>query len=121
MKNRIYAICMFAMLAFASCKNEPKQDETAKEAVKENTIKLSNYSDENWNAGVGIVYNMFIVDNNAENAAKLKSVKELVLSDGTYVTVTGTNEAGKFIQILLKDKASTFQKLAGYPNDLVVQ
>lgn len=121
MRTKIYAICMLAILSFVSCKNEPKTAEPVKEEVKENTIKLTNYTDSNWNLGVGIELNMFLVDNNAENKEKLKAVKELKLSDGTYVAVTGTKEEGPFIQILLTEKASSFQKLAGYPNDITVE
>lgn len=113
---------MLALLAIVACKNDQKtEDAAATEAAKETTIKLSNYSDENWNAGVGTEFNMLLVDNNKENADKLKAVKELKLSDGTYITVTGTNVEGQFIQILLPEKASAHQKLAGYPNDLIVQ
>jgi len=124
MKNKIYVICMMVALALVSCKNDPKATETtpAKEGeAKEKTIKLANYSDENWKEGVAIEFNMFLADNTPENTELLKGVKELELVDGTIVKVTGTTVAEPFIQINLEAKGSTYQSQAAYPNLIFIK
>lgn len=123
MKNTIYAICMMVTLALVSCKNESKTSDAAvaTEEVKEKTIKLANYSDENWTAGVAKELNMFLADNTPENTELLKGVKELELADGTIVKVTGTAVSEPFIQINIETKGSDHQVQAAYPNLIFVK
>lgn len=121
MKNNIFIVCLMAIFSLSSCKNETKSVEPAKEEVKKNSFQLSNYSDSNWDAGVGIEFNMFLADNTPENEALLKSAKELEFGDGTKVKVLGYNIVDKFIQINIEGKAYNFKTLAVYPNYIVAK
>ncbi|WP_298146231.1 hypothetical protein [Flavobacterium sp.] len=114
MTRNIFVICLIAVLSLSACKEE-KQTQTATEASKESGFQLSNYSDENWNAGVGREFNMFIMDNTPANAAALKDVKQVELADGTTINVTGVNVVDPFIQIVIDAKASDYQAKAAYP------
>lgn len=121
MKNNIFVACLIALLSLGSCKNEAKTEEVAKEAeVKKNSLQLANYSDSNWEAGVGIEFNMFLTDNTPENEALLKTAKELEFVDGTKLKVLGYTIVDKFIQINIEGKAYNFKSLAVYPNPITV-
>lgn len=119
MKKLIYIICLVSLVA---CKNEAKKEEVVV-APKENekSIVLSNYSDENWEKGVAIELNMFLVDLNDSNKELLKNVKELELIDGTIVKVSGTTVAEPFIQINTVEKANLFIEKAANPNVIFVK
>lgn len=121
MKKSIWAICIICSLVFSSCKNDAKTNEEKEEQKTEKTIKLSNYSDTNWKSGVGIEYNMFIVDNTKKNMEIVKAAKKFVFADGTFATVTGVKEADTFIQINLTEVGSTFQNEAEYPNEIKIE
>ncbi len=121
MKKNILAICVLCTLIFSSCKNEPKPTEEVATKKTENVIVLSNYSDTNWKSGVAIELYMFLMDNTKENLEKIKNAKKLTFADGTFATVTGYKEDGKFIQILLAEKASTFMTQASYPFEITVE
>lgn len=122
MKNNILVICVLCSLIFSSCKNDTKKVE--EQAVPEkaaNVLKLSNYSDNNWNGGVALELNMFLVDNTPENQELVKKAKKFVFADKTFATITGFKEADGFIQVYTFEKASTFISKAAYPLDITVE
>lgn len=123
MRNNIFIACLIAVLSLGSCKNETKSADASKEEVevKKNSFQLTNYSDENWDGGVGIEYNMFLTDNTKENEELLKKAKELEFSDGTKIKVLEYKIADKFIQILVDGKAYGFKGVAIYPNYIVAK
>lgn len=119
MKKFIYIFCL---IAFVACKEETKKDEaTAVAEVEEKTIVLSNYSDENWDKGVAIELNMFLVDLTDKNKELLEDVKELELVDGTIVKLTGTSVTDQFIQLYTEEKASVFKEKASNPNVIFIK
>lgn len=119
MKKLIYIVCL---IVFVACKEDAKKDEsTPVTEVEEKTIVLSNYSDENWDKGVAIELNMFLVDLTDKNKELLENVKELELVDGTIVKVTGINIAEPFIQINTLEKAEMFKEKASHPNIIFIK
>lgn len=120
MKNNIFIVCLVAIFSLGSCKNDAKTVEPAQEEVKKNSIQLTNLSDVNWDGGVGITYDMFLVDNTKENEALIKGAKELEFSDKTKIKVIGYTVVDKFIQINVEGKASSFKNVAIYPNYITV-
>lgn len=122
MKTNIFIVCLIAVLSLGSCKNEAKTDEVAKEAeVKKTTLQLTNLSDENWEGGVGVEYDMFLVDNTKENEELVKTAKELHFTDGTKVKVIGYTVNDPYIQINLEGEASNFKAVAAHPNVIEVK
>jgi hypothetical protein len=120
MKNKFFAACMFFVLALVSCKEEArKETEPAKETEK--SIQLSNYSDTNWKAGVGIEFPMFLADNTPSNLALIKDAKVLEFEDGTKIDLVSYKEEGNFIQLIINDKGSNFQNVAQYPSYIFVK
>jgi hypothetical protein len=59
---------------------------------------------------------MFLFDNNDKNIAGIKEAKQIELMDGSSITITGYKVSGQFIQVVVAEKASTYQDRAGYPN-----
>jgi hypothetical protein len=120
--KKIVLLAILVSVFMVSCKNEVKV-ESAPEVVEpaEKTIVLTQYSDENWDKGVGKELNMFLVDLNDKNKELLKDVKELELVDGKIVKVSGVNIAEPFIQILIDGKASDYMGKASYPNEIYVK
>lgn len=119
MKKLIYIVCLIAIVG---CKEESKkEDVTSASNENEKTIVLSNYSDENWEKGVAIELNMFLVDLTDSNKELLKDVKQLELVDGTIVKVTGTAVAEPFIQINTEEQAQLFKEKASYPNVIFIK
>lgn len=119
MKKLVYLFCLIALI---SCKDDTKKEEiTPVVQETEKTISLSNYSDENWEKGVGREYNMFIVDFTESNKELLKDVKVLELVDGTIVKVTGITISEPFIQINIEETAQKFKETASYPNLIFIK
>ena len=102
----------------ATTENEAAPTETKQKLSK---LQLANYSDENWKNGVGITYNMILLDFSQEKLDLLKSGKQLVLADGKVIDYINVEVVDKFIQISLNDKPTTFQAAIEYPNELTVK
>jgi len=118
MKKLMYIVCLIVIVG---CKEEVKKETNSPIVEDEKTIVLSNYSDENWNNGVAIELNMFLVDLTDTNRELLKDIKELELVDGTIVKVTGTTVADPFIQINTEEKADLYKEKASYPNVIFIR
>lgn len=120
--KKITVLTLLMSILLISCKNEAKQEVApAVEKPVEKTIVLTQYSDENWEKGVGKDLNMFLVDLNDTNKELLKDAKELELVDGKIVKVTGVNIAEPFIQIIIDGKASDYMGKASYPNEIYIK
>lgn len=89
--------------------------------VATSKIKLSNYSDANWKAGVGVSLNMFLVDNTEQNLNVIKNARKLIFADKTFVTITGYKPADKFIQITILQNANSYLKQASYPAEITLE
>lgn len=117
---------MLLVFSLLSCKDDKKATGTenaATEAAADNAtvIQLANYSDENWSAGVGTKFNMFLADYSKQNEDLLKNGHSLVFEDGTVIPYTSYQVAGQFIQILVDQKASDFQDVAQYPKKIIIK
>ena len=122
MKTNI-VLSLLVVITLFSCKQEAKTavEETPKVVKLANALTLSNYSDENWTNGVGVTYNMFLTDFSKENEALLKTGTELVFNDGSKVAYVGYEIVGNFIQIQLNEKATKFNSVASYPNEITIK
>lgn len=123
MKSKISLL--FVLLALlTACKEE--KAETTNPAATETTVKatneitLSNYSDENWNKGVGITYKMFLADNTPENLNLIKNGKELEFANGKKIPYVGYEVKGTYIQIMITEKPDAFASAAEYPNTIKI-
>jgi hypothetical protein len=124
MCRTVYTICLLALFTLSSCKDETKTTgtgEVKETAQAEKTIQLSSYTDSNWSSGVSVEYGMFLLENSKSNEELVKGAKELQLSDGTLVKVTGYTVADPFIQLNIEGKASQYQDLAAHPNKIIVK
>ncbi len=124
MKTR-FALLLLLSLSIFSCKDNAKETSDAnseKVEKKTNVITLSNYSDENWNKGVGITYKMFLTDYSKEKEMLLKGGKEMVLGDGkTVLPIIGSEVSGGFIQIFLDQPGTQYAKMAEFPNEITIK
>ncbi len=117
---------MLLVFSLLSCKDDKKgtgTENAATETAAENAnvIQLANYSDENWSAGVGIKFNMFLADYSKETEELLKKGHSLVFEDGTIIPYASYQVADQFIQILVDQKASDFQDVAQYPKKVTIK
>lgn len=119
---------MLLVLSLLSCKDDKKAAEADKAATETKSetedptaIKLSNYSDENWSAGVGITFNMFLTDYSKEKEALIKAGTKLVFEDGTIVPYQGYEVAKDYIRISIAEKSSDYKEIAQYPHVISVQ
>ena len=78
MKLKVIIVLFILSIAF-SCKSKEEEqvkEENPSEAnASATSIQLANYSDENWENGVGITFNMLLVDFSKE--------KEALIAKGT--------------------------------------
>lgn len=116
---------MLLIFSLLSCKDDKKTAETDQTAVKTevatNVIKLTNLTDANWAAGVGIKYDMFLTDYSKEKEELIKNGHSLKFSDGSSIPYVGYDVADKFIQIKVGQKASDFKDVAQFPNAITVE
>lgn len=126
MKARLI-LCLLVVATLFSCKDSKETstvEETKPTEVKvenKNAITLSNYSDENWNSGVGITYNMLLTDFSKEKETLIKGGKELELADGTILPYVGYQVVENFIQIQLNENATKYKAVVEYPNKIVIK
>lgn len=117
-------IGLLVLVFVFSCKDKTSiEGDAASTGVieKSNKVQLTKYSDENWKNGVGITYNMILLDFSQEKLELLKSGKQLVLADGKLLDYIHVEVVDKFIQVYLNDKPTTMQAALEYPNELTVK
>ena len=114
------------ILSFAfSCKGKEeeqvKQENSTEATASLSTIQLANYSDENWKNGVGVKFNMLLVDYSKEKEALIAKGTELTLADGKKINYVGFEVKKNYIQIMLKEKPAIYQSAVEYPNEITVK
>ena len=101
--------------------NAKKEEVTKKAGLAANAIQLSNYSDENWQNGVGLSFNMLLVDYSKEKFDLISKGTELTLANGEKVPYIGYETVDNFIHIQLGDtKATTYQASVEFPNEILI-
>ena len=114
------------ILSFAfSCKGkneeQVKQENSTEAAVNLTSIQLANYSDENWKNGVGVTFNMLLVDFSKEKEALIAKGTELTLPNGKKINYVGYEVKKNYIQIMLKEKPAVYQSAVEYPNEITIK
>lgn len=114
------------ILSFAfSCKGKDEEQVKQENSTEANagltSIQLANYSDENWKNGVGITFNMLLVDFSKEKEALIAKGTELTLPDGKKVNYVGYEVKKNYIQIMLKEKPAVYQSAVEYPNEITIK
>lgn len=114
------------ILSFAfSCKGKDEEQVKQENSTEANagltSIQLANYSDENWKNGVGITFNMLLVDFSKEKEALIAKGTELTLPDGKKVNYVGYEVKKNYIQIMLKEKPAVYQSAVEYPNEIIIK
>ncbi|WP_298146239.1 hypothetical protein [Flavobacterium sp.] len=84
-------------------------------------FSLSNISDENWKAGVGLSKNTLLADYSKDNFEQLSNAKALVCSNGSTLHIKAINRVGNYIHIDVVEKAADYLNVAGYPNTLKIE
>ena len=124
MKLKVIIVLFILSIAF-SCKSKEEEqvkEENPSEAnASATSIQLANYSDENWENGVGITFNMLLVDFSKEKEALIAKGTELTLADGKKINYVGYEVKKNYIQIMLKEKPSVYQSAIEYPNELIIK
>ena len=129
MKIRVLIGLLGLSLVF-SCKQKSEVEEKATEEVKTETttpatvtsFQLANYSDENWKNGVGLSFNMLLVDYSKEKFELISKGTELILPSGEKVPYIGYETKDNYIHIMLGDKKpTTYQASIEYPNEISIK
>ena len=114
------------ILSFAfSCKGKEeaqvKQENSSEVKVNPTSIQLANYSDENWENGVGLSTNMLLVDFSQQKMDLISKGTELLLPSGEKVNYIGFEKVDNYIHIQLGDKKPTiYQSAIEYPNEITI-
>jgi len=128
MKIRVLIGLLALSLGF-SCKQKSEVEEkatqdTATEVVEPaaTSIQLTNYSDDNWKNGVGLTFNMLLVDYSKENFELISKGTELNLPSGEKIPYIGYEKSDNYIHIMLGDKKpTTYQASIEYPNEITIK
>lgn len=125
MKIRVL-IGLLALSLVFSCKQKSEveekatQDTTTEAAVT--SIQLANYSDDNWKNGVGLTFNMLLVDYSKEKFELISKGTELNLPSGEKIPYIGYEKVDNYIHIMLGDKKpTTYQASIEYPNEITIK
>lgn len=79
------------------------------------SIKLSNISDNNWLRGVGVNYNMLLVDYSIENENILKSASGLKLKNNKILKIIGYEKIGNYLHVHLQKNVYNLKEVIAYP------
>ena len=85
-------------------------------SYKSGGLTLSSITDENWTGGVGLTYNMLLIDSSPTKEKLLKTATKIKFTDGSFATIAGYSLAGNYIQITVKENTKELIKKASYPN-----
>lgn len=125
-KMKLKVIIGLFILSFAfSCKGKEeaqvKQENSSEVKVNPTSIQLANYSDENWENGVGLSTNMLLVDFSQQKMDLISKGTELLLPSGEKVNYIGFEKVDNYIHIQLGDKKPTiYQSAIEYPNEITI-
>ncbi|MCA1967398.1 MAG: hypothetical protein LDL23_12230 [Flavobacterium sp.] len=127
MKIRVL-IGLLALSLVFSCKQKSEVEEKATQdttteaaAPAVTSIQLANYSDENWKNGVGLTFNMLLVDYSEAKYELISKGTELNLPSGEKVPYIGYEKQDNYIHIMLAEKPTTFQAAIEYPNEITIK
>lgn len=128
MKIRVL-IGLLALSLVFSCKQKSEVEEKATQdttteaaAPAVTSIQLANYSDDNWKNGVGLTFNMLLVDYSKEKFELISKGTELNLPSGEKVPYIGYEKVDNYIHIMLGDKKpTTYQASIEYPNEITIK
>lgn len=128
MKLKVLIGLFILSLAF-SCKQKSEiEEKAAQDASNEvatpsvTSIQLANYSDDNWKNGVGLTFNMLLVDFSKERMDLISKGSELTLPTGVKVPYIGYEKVDNYIHIMLGDKKpTTYQAAIEYPNEITIK
>ena len=128
MKIRVL-IGLLALSLVFSCKQKSEVEEKATQdattdaaAPAVTSIQLANYSDDNWKNGVGLTFNMLLVDYSKEKCELISKGTELNLKKREKVPYIGYEKADNYIHIMLGDKKpTTYQASIEYPNEITIK
>mgnify|MGYP006152298461 CR=1 FL=1 len=127
MKIRVL-IGLLALSLVFSCKQKSEVEEKATQDTTTETaapavtsIQLANYSDENWKNGVGLTFNMLLVDYSEAKYELISKGTELNLPSGEKVPYIGYEKQDNYIHIMLAEKPTTFQAAIEYPNEITIK
>jgi len=127
MKIRVL-IGLFVLSLVFSCKQKSEVEEKATQkettevaAPAATSITLANYSDENWKNGVGLSFNMLLVDYSKEKFDLISKGTELNLPSGQKVPYIGYETKDNYIHIMLAEKPTTYQASMEYPNEIIIK
>jgi len=125
MKIRVL-IGLLALSLVFSCKQKSEVEEKATQdtttEVAVTSIQLANYSDDNWKNGVGLTFNMLLVDYSKEKFELISKGTELNLPSGEKIPYIGYEKVDNYIHIMLGDKKpTTYQASIEYPNEITIK
>lgn len=126
MKIRVLIGLLALSLAF-SCKQKSEVEEKATQETKTEaapavtSVQLANYSDDNWKNGVGLTFNMLLVDYSKEKYDLISKGTELNLPSGQKVPYIGYETKDNYIHIMLAEKPTTYQSAIEYPNEIEIK
>jgi hypothetical protein len=127
MKTRVL-IGLFVLSLVFSCKQKSEVEENATKTESSEvaspvltSIQLANYSDENWKNGVGLTFNMLLVDYSKEKFELISKGTELTLPSGEKVPYIGYETKDNYIHIMLADKPTAYQAAIEYPNEITIK
>lgn len=128
MKIKVLLGLLILQLVF-SCKQKSEVEEKATqdantEVAGKNvtSVQLANYSDDNWKNGVGLSFNMLLVDYSKEKYDLIAKGTELNLPNGEKVPYVGYEKVDNYIHIMLADKKPTdYQAAIEYPNEITIK
>lgn len=126
MKTRVLIGLLSLSLAFSCQDKKESGEKTAQESAETpakaaTSVQLANYSDENWSNGVGITFNMLLVDYSEEKFQLLSKGTELTLPSGQKLPYVGVEKQGNFIQVMLNEKPTTYKTALEYPNEITIK
>ncbi|HRE77843.1 MAG TPA: hypothetical protein PLL09_08460 [Flavobacterium sp.] len=86
-------------------------------SLKDTDFYLSNITDENWSGGVGIPFNVVLMDNSQRTLSKLKTHKKIEMSSGEVINITKYWNTGNFIHVEIAEPLETYRSKIAYPNN----
>lgn len=86
-------------------------------SLKENDFYLSNITDENWIGGVGIPFNLLLMNNSPRTLSFLQKHKKIELKNGSIINIEKHWVSGNFIHVEIKETLKENKEQIRYPND----
>lgn len=85
-------------------------------SLKDTDFYLSNVTDENWFGGVGIPFNIVLMDNSQRTLNNLQKHKKIKMSSGEVINITKYWSTGNFIHVEIAEPLEPYRSKITYPN-----